>query len=144
MPEVDLDLRPLVEAQRPRADVSAERVQLVGREHAASLRLAARDPLELAELLEGVDADVRVGADAERYRAPPNALGGQEAVAEVRLGGRTGADRRPGRRNEVELGAVGVGGVHDRRAAGQAADAIEELDRSAPVLRQALLDLLRL
>ena len=77
-------------------------------------------------------------------RARADALGGQEAVAEVGLRRRAGADRRAVRGEEVELGAVGVRRVHDRRALAQAAGPREELDRPAAVLGEALLDLLRL
>ena len=53
----------------------------------------------------------------------------QEAVAEVRLGRRARADPRAGGGEQVELVAVGVRGVHDRRAGRQAALAVEQLDR---------------
>ena len=144
VPEVDRDLRPRVQTERASADVAAERVQLVGREHAPAARLTPRDALELAELLEGVDAHVRVGSDADRDRPFPDALGREEAVAEIRLGGRARADDRSGRGEEVELGTVRVGRVHDRRALGEAPRARQELDRAAAVLGEALLDLLRL
>src|SRR5512132_4268808 len=72
--EVDLDLRPRVEAERAGADVTSEPIDLVGREDAATTALAACDALELAELLEGVDPDVRVRANAERDPASAHAL----------------------------------------------------------------------
>ena len=131
-------------AERASAHVAAELVQLIGREDAAASGLPSRDALQLAELLERIDADVRVRADAERYRALSDALGGQKAVAEVGLRRRAGADGRTRRGEEVELGAVRVRRMHDRRSLAQAARAREELDRPAPVLREALLDLLRL
>ena len=66
--EVDLDLRPGVEAEGART-CSSRSVQLLRREDPAPAGLAPRDALELAELLERVDAHVRVRADAERDRA---------------------------------------------------------------------------
>ena len=144
MREVDLDPRPVVEPERARADLAAEAQELLGGEDAAPAGLAARDPLELAQLLERVDADVRVRADAERDRALADALGREEAVAEVGLRRRAGADGRAGRGEEVELGAVGVRRVDDGRSLAEAARAREELDRPAAVLGEALLDLLRL
>src|SRR5262245_4656101 len=111
MGRVDGDLGPRVEAECARADVAPERVQLVGREHAAATRLTPRDPLELTKLLERVDADVRVGSDADRDATGPDSLGGEEPVAEIGLGGRARADRRAGRREEVELRTVRVGRV---------------------------------
>ena len=57
-------------------------------EDAARAGLPARDALELAQLLERVDAHVRVGADAEPDPAMADARDRQEAVAEVRLGRR--------------------------------------------------------
>ena len=122
----------------------AEAEQLLGREDASSTGLASRDALELAELLERVDPDVRVGPDAERDRAGADALGGEEAVAEVGLRRRAGADRRARGRQEVELRAVRMGGVNDRRPLSQAAGAVEQLDRAAAVLGEARLDLARL
>ena len=50
----------------------------------------------------------------------------------------------PASREEIELGAVGVRRCDDRRSLTEAARAREELDRPAAVLREALLDLLRL
>ena len=69
---------------------------------------------------------------------------GQEAVAEVGLGRRAGADTRAGAREQVELGAVGMRCVHDRRALAEAAGPVEQLDRPDAVLGEALLDLARL
>src|SRR5688500_829649 len=98
--EVDLDLRPGVETQGPRSDLGPERVQLVAREDAAAAGLPPCDAFELAQLLERVDPDVRVGADTDRDTSCADALGGEEAVAEVRLRRRAGADRRAVRRHE--------------------------------------------
>jgi len=62
---VDLDVGPLLEPERARAFVGAEAEERVGRQHVSAAGLAAGDPVQLAQLLERVDADVRVGADAE-------------------------------------------------------------------------------
>ena len=107
-------------------------------------RLAPSDALELAELLQRIDPDVGIRADAERDPALAEALDGREAVAEVRLRGRADADARAGLGEEVELGVVGVRSVDDRRARAEAARLGQELDRPDAVLGQALLDLARL
>ena len=125
-------------------DLAAECVELVGREHAPAPGLTSRDALELAELLERVDAHVRVRADADRDAASADALGRKEAVAEVGLGRRARADRRRRSGEEIELGAVRVRRMDDRRALREAAGAGEQLDRAAAVLGEALLDLFRL
>ena len=70
--------------------------------------------------------------------------GGEEAVGEVGLGRRAGADRRAALGEQVELGAVGVRRVDDRGVRAEAAGAGEQLDRAAAVLGEALLDLARL
>ena len=74
----------------------------------------------------------------------PDARDRQEAVAEVRLGGRADADRGARVAKQVELVAVRVRGVDDRRPRAEAALAREQLDRPQAVLGQALLDLERL
>ena len=142
--EVDLDLRPRLEPERAAALVGAEAEQPLGREDAARPRLAAGDPLELAQLLERVDADVRVGADAERDPAMLDPRGREEAVREIGLGRRAGADGRAALGEQIELRAVGVRRVDDRDVRAEAAGAVEQLDRPAAVLGEALLDLARL
>src|SRR5947207_12598711 len=144
MDEVDLDVVPLLEAERARSFVRAEAEQRLGRDHIAAAALAACDPLELAQLLERIDADIRVGADADADAALAHPLDGQKAVSEVRLRRRTRADARTGLRDQVELGAVGVRGVHDSRALAQAPAPVEQLDRADAVLGEAFLDLPRL
>ncbi len=141
MAQVDRDVVPLVDPERGGSVGSPDRKQRLGRNHASAPRLAAGDPLELAELLERVDADVRVGADAERDPTGEDALDGQEAVAEIGLGRRARADPSARPRGEIELAAVGVGRVHDRGSLAQATGAVEELDRPDAVLGDALLDL---
>ena len=113
--EVDLDVGPRARAPAPRALVATEAQQLVDRDHVAASALPARDSFELAKLLERVDADVRVRADAERDPARAHALDRQEPVAEVRLGRRADADARARLGEQVELGAVRVRRVHDGR-----------------------------
>ena len=108
VPEVDLDVGPALEPERARALVGAEAEQTLGAEHAAPACLAARDALELAQLLERVDAHVRVRADAERHddarvgrpagsrrRDPPRSSGRRRPSPRSRPG-----DRAPRRRRE--------------------------------------------
>ncbi len=144
VPDVHLDVVPRVEPERRGADVRADLPELVGREHAAAALLPPRDALELAELLERIDADVRVGADAERDAAMADTHDGEEPVSEIRLGGRAGADTRPAVAEQVELDAVGVCRVDDGRPLAEAPRRREELDRPQSVLGEALLDLARL
>ena len=70
--------------------------------------------------------------------------GREKAVREVGLGRQAGADGRPARREQVELGTVGMCRVHDGDVRAEAAGAVEQLDRAAAVLGEALLDLPRL
>src|SRR5581483_3321485 len=73
-----------------------------------------------------------------------DALDGQEAVAEVRLGRRACADARAGLREQIELVSVRVRRMDDGRARPEAAALGEQLDRAHAVLRGALVDLTRL
>jgi CDP-diacylglycerol--glycerol-3-phosphate 3-phosphatidyltransferase len=144
MPEIDLDVIPGFETKRARAFVGAVAEQGRGGQNVATAGLAARDPLELAQLLQRVDPDVRIGADADPDRTRTDPLDRKEAVAEVRLRRRARADARSGAREQVELVAVRMRGMDDRRALAQTTCAVEELDRPDTVLREALLDLARL
>src|SRR5439155_19786841 len=144
MGEINLDVVPLLESERAGALVRAEAEQGLGRDHVAASALAARDPFELPQLLERVDAHVRVRADADADAALADALDRQESVTEVRLGRRAGADARAGAGDQVELRAVGMRGMHDRRALAQATRPVEQFDRTDAVLYQAFLDLARL
>jgi CDP-diacylglycerol--glycerol-3-phosphate 3-phosphatidyltransferase len=144
MRDVHGDIRPRGEPDRLRALRRADREQIVHGEHVAATGLPACDPVEFAQLLQRVDADVRVGTDAEPDPAMKQPLDRQEAVAEVRLCGRTSTDARAGGPEQVELPAVGMGRVDDSRAWSEAAAGVEELDRPHPVLGEALLDLARL
>jgi hypothetical protein len=64
MREVDLDLRPALESERCGPLVRSDREERVDAEDVPPPALPARDAVELAELLERVYANVRVGADA--------------------------------------------------------------------------------
>jgi CDP-diacylglycerol--glycerol-3-phosphate 3-phosphatidyltransferase len=141
MPEIDLDVVPLLEPERAGAFVGAEAQEALRGDDVSAAALPARDPLELAQLLQRIDANVRVGADAQADAPLAHPLHGEEAVAEVRLGRRAGADARARRGDQVELGAVGVGGVDDRRSLAEAARPLQQLDGTDAVLGEALLDL---
>ncbi len=115
-----------------------------GDQHVAATALAARAALRLARLLERVEAHVRVGAERDRHAAPPELGGGQEAVAEVGLGGRAGTDGGARLRQQVELGGRDVRRVHDGRALAEHAARGEVLERAQAELLERLLDLARL
>src|SRR5207342_1635712 len=102
MSQVDLDRRPLVDADRRGSAGAPDLEQALGRDHVATEGLASRGALELAELLQRVDPHVRVGADAERDPAVEEALEGGKPVPEVRLGRRAEADARAALGQEVE------------------------------------------
>src|SRR5919204_4429765 len=108
MAEVHLEVVPAIEAEGACSLVRAVTEERVDREHVPPARLASRNPLELTELLERVDPDVRVGADADADRARADAFDGEEPVAEIRLGRRARADPRAGSREQIELVAVRV------------------------------------
>src|SRR5581483_12244165 len=142
--EVHRAVGPAVDPERGRALVGAEREQRVERDDAAAPCRAPRDPVELAELLERVDADVRVGAGADAdpaFAEPPDR---REAVPEARLRRRAETDARAGLGEQVELRVRRMRGVDDGRARPEATRPGEQLDRREPVLRAALLDLPRL
>src|SRR5512133_1509058 len=141
MPEIDLDGVPLLEPERAGAFVGTEAQEALRRDHVAAAALPARDPFELAQLLQRIDANVRVGADAQADAPLAHPLDREEAVAEVRLGRRAGADARARSGDQVELGAVGVRGVDDRRSLAEAARPLQQLDGTDAVLGEALLDL---
>ena len=66
MAQVRLDTRPLLEPERLRAFAGSDLEQVGDWDDVSPQLLAACDPLELAELLQRIEAHVRVGADAER------------------------------------------------------------------------------
>src|SRR5918996_3628459 len=142
--EVDRDPGPLLEPEGGPADLRAEAHELLRREDATATGLAPRNPLELTQLLERIDAHVRVGADTERYRAFPEAASGEEAVAQIGLRRGAGADRRAARCQQVEFRAVRVRRVYDGRPLAKALSPRQQLDRATPVLGETLLDLARL
>src|SRR5258708_27178814 len=86
------DVPPGLQPERARAFVRAEREQPVDRDDVPLQLQPARGPLELAQLLERVDADVRVRADADADAALADAVDRREAVTEVRFGRRADAD----------------------------------------------------
>src|SRR5213079_1692801 len=104
-------------------------------------RGAARDGVDLAKLLERVDANVRVRADADADTALAKPLDGSEAVAEVRLGGGAQADAGLRLGEQVELGVARLGGVDDGRARTEAAGGRKQLDRPEAVLGEAFVHL---
>src|SRR5262249_34231193 len=118
--QVDGGVVPLVDPECGGALVGSEAEERVGRDDVAAASVPSRDALELAPLLERVDPDVRVGADAEADTAFAEPLDRREAVSEVRL--RRGAEADPGARirDQVELGPVGVSGVDDGRVGAKA------------------------
>src|SRR5207302_5076186 len=122
----------------------SEAEERFGCDDVPAARLTPRDPLQLAQLFERVDPDVRVRADADADVAGAHSLDGKEAVAEVRLRRRAGADPRARARDEVELGVVRMRRVHDGGAFEEATGPVEQLDRPHVVLGEALLDLTRL
>ena len=120
---------------------SRSRAACPGAIDVAAQRPAARDAFQLSQLLERVDPDVRVGADAEADAALADALDGEEAVPEVGLGRRAGADAGARLGDEVELAIVRMRGMDDRGSRSEAAGPGEELDRANAVLLEALVDL---
>ena len=73
MTELDLDAVPGVDPERRRTPHRADGQEILHRHDVAAELLPAGDALELAELLERVDANVRVRADAQRDAALENA-----------------------------------------------------------------------
>src|SRR5919109_473119 len=144
MRKVDLDVAPGVEAKSGPPFVGAVAEQRLGADHIAPQLHAPRDPFELAKLLERVDARVRVGADTEADAPLTHAADREEAVAQVRLRGRTRADPRPGLGKQVELRVVGVRCVDDRRARAQTTGARQQLDKTNTMLGKTLLELAQL
>src|SRR5436190_11209598 len=121
MLEIDADLPPRFEPERCGALVGAEAEQRVRRDDVAAAGAASCDALQLAQLLERIDADIRVGADADPDPALAELLHRREAVPEVGLGRRAEADARAGIRDQLQLVSVRVSGVHDGRPGPEAA-----------------------
>ena len=76
MGEIDQDVVPLLEAERACTLVGAEAEKRLRGDDVSPAHLTSRDSLELAQLLERIDADVRVGADADADVARADALDG--------------------------------------------------------------------
>src|SRR5581483_4311893 len=142
--EVGVDIGPRPEPERAGTLVGAEAEQAPDGDHVAAERLAPRRSLELPELFERIDADVRIGADADADAPIAEPLHRREAVAEICLRRRAEADARAGLGEEVELPLARVRGVHDRRMRAEATRARKQLDRPEAMLGEALLDLARL
>ena len=129
-------------ARRRRAP---KRVQLLGREHAATTRLAARDALELAQLLEAgrcarsSPSRCRAGSPRVRMRSAGRKPSPRSAsvVGQAQIVAPDEA-RRSSSAPSACVACTTV--VRSREAAGPR----EQLDRAAAVLGEALLDLPRL
>src|SRR5262249_22430495 len=141
VPCVYLDRRPLVEADRGGAVAAPDREQLGRAEDLSCAGVSSCGALELAELFERVDPDVRVGADAEGDAALDPRTHGGAAVAEVGLRGRAKTDACSRLGDEVELCVVGLGRMDERRRRGQAPGTGENLDRPQTMLLEAVLHL---
>src|SRR5207302_5682029 len=138
MIEVDRGIGPALHPESRRALVSAAAQQRGDREHVPLPRPAPGDPLQLSELLERVDPDVRVRADADPDPALADLIRRAEAVAEIRLRGRADANPRAGLGQEVELSRVRMGCVDNGRVRAETARLREQLDRAQAMLGEAL------
>ena len=105
-----------------------------GQQGIAGMALAAGQGLQLAQLLERVDADLLVGADRQAHARVAVLQSRQVAVAEVALGGRAGDDERLRLGEPRDVGVVDPDRVHDARARAEEAGALQQLDRRAAVL----------
>src|SRR5215218_1835965 len=141
MLRVDLDLRPTLESECRGTFVRTEAQKRLGIADLASTCRASSRRLQLAELFQRVDSDIRVRAGADRDPTLTQALDGCKAVSEVGLGcgGEADAGARGGQ--QVELVVVGVRGMDDRRSRPEAAGPVEQLERTDAVVGKALLDL---
>ena len=81
-----------IRSERARALIRAEAEERFCRDDVAPAALPPRDPFQLAQLFERIDAHVGVGADADADAALAHALDRQEPVAEMSLRRRTRAD----------------------------------------------------
>src|SRR4051794_6289456 len=95
MVEGGRDLRPRLDPECRRPLLGAEAEQRTYRDDVPLAGRPPRGALELPQLLERIDADVRVRADADPDPALAQRRDGDEAVAEVRLGGRADTHARP-------------------------------------------------
>ena len=119
---VEVDRRPsprVVEAEaraRRCAHSSPHRSPAAASSAWRGLALAARARLELADLLERVDADLRVAADRQPHAGVAVAQRGQVAVAEVALRRRAGHDDRAGVGRAAATSRGGRRGCRGRRS----------------------------
>src|SRR5918992_911891 len=142
--EVDVDLVPFVQPEGSCASGRAELEEALGLDHVSAERQSPGGPFDLTQLLEGIDAHIRVGADAERDPALDQGLERGEPVSEVCLRGRTQADERARLGQEIQLVLVGMRRVDDRRPRPETPALGKELDGPETVFGEALLDLARL
>jgi hypothetical protein len=151
MGEVDLDLRgaaariePGIEPQRRPARSDRRPPQVAasgGKQRVAGLPLAARERLHLTQFLKRVDPHLLIGPDRQPHAGIAIAQRGQDAIAEVALGRRTGDDDRPAHSKPVDVSVADMDGMHDRRPRAQETGAVQQLDRRAAVLGLALAEL---
>ena len=140
MLEVDLGVRPFVETECRGSFVGADPEQRVGRDDVPAQSEPARDPLQLSEFLERVDAHVRVRADADGDAALEDTLDREVAVAKIRLGCGADADARAALREEIELRVVGmlrtelVARLHNEQEQGKSPLEDVDLDKLAQIL----------
>ena len=131
------DVRPPLEAERGRPLGRAEREQRLDRDHVPAAGRAAGDPLQLAQLLERIDADVRVGADADRRcrarRAPRP--GRSRRRGSPRSSGRR-QTRAPASASRSSSCVVGVRGVDDGGRRAEAARAVRAARSGGPRARR--------
>ena len=143
--EVDLDVGPALEAERGGALVGAEAEQRSSRDDVARPASAAGDALELAQLLERVDADVRVRADADADAALAELArpARSRRRGSPRSSGRRRRARPPRRAGRARAPSACVAWTTVVRGPRQPVSR-EQLDRADAVLGEALLDLARL
>src|SRR4029450_6678141 len=96
MLEIDGDLPPRLEPERGAPLVCPKAEQRVRRDDVAAAGAPPGDAFQLAQFLERVDADIRVGADADPDPPLAQLLHRREAVAEVGLGCQAEAESRAG------------------------------------------------
>lgn len=110
-------------------------------EDVASSEADALVVFDEAQLFEGVDGDVAVGADAEGDLGLEEIEGGEGAVSEVGLGGGAGADGGAALSDALWVVGFEPGGVDEGEAVVEEAGALEELDGCDAVVGLALADL---
>src|SRR5262249_59463884 len=119
--EIALARRPRVEPERASAAGGAELEQCLRCNDVSPQQLPAGDALELPQLLEWINSDVRVRADRERKATLGHRFERREAVAEGGLRGGAQADSGFGLRGQGELVLPGVRRVDGLRVWGEGA-----------------------